>query len=334
MANAPKDRRPRPYPPPQFPPHRPKLFARTPPAIFPSILGLLGLGLALRQGVAVLGLTGSVAGGLVEAALGAVQGLWLFAVVAVMVKVLRRWGVLAEDMRVLPGRLGLAAATMGGMAAAAVFVPYAPTLALVLAVASLAAHGVMAVVLVMTLAGMPAEARAVNPGLHLSFVGFIVAAVPLAQLGYTGAAQAILWVMIPVAIVIWGFSLWQMVRFVPPAPLRPMLAIHLSPAALFSTVATLTGQTEVALVFAVIGAGVLIALLAFARWVLAAGFSPFWGALTFPLAAFASAVLPLSQGAGLILLGAAAAVVPVIAWQVLALWPGNRLAGKTNAAEA
>ena len=79
---------------------------------------------------------------------------------------------------------------------------------------------------------------------------------------------------------------------------------------------------------------ILIALVGAARWVLAAGFSPFWGAFTFPLAAFASAVLPLSEGAGLILLGAAAAVVPVIAWRVLALWPGNRLAGKTNAAEA
>ena len=30
----------------------------------------------------------------------------------------------------------------------------------------------------------------------------------------------------------------------------------------------------------------------------------------------------------------AAAVVPVIAWNVLKLWPGGRLAAKTNAAEA
>ena len=44
-----KDRRPRAYPAPEFPPRKPKLFARTPPAIFPSLLGLLGLGLAARK---------------------------------------------------------------------------------------------------------------------------------------------------------------------------------------------------------------------------------------------------------------------------------------------
>jgi tellurite resistance protein len=330
MAALPKDCRPRSFPPPEFPPRRPKLFARTPPAIFPSILGLLGLGLALRQGVAAVG----VPGGLVEAALGAVLALWVFAVVAVMVKVWRRWGVLAEDMRVLPGRTGLAAATIGGMAAGAVLVPYAPMVALWVVVASLAADGVMAVLLVVVLAGMPPEGRQVNPGMHLAFVGFIVAAVPLAQLGYFGAAVVLFWLTLPVAVVIWGVSLWQVVRFVPPAPLRPMLAIHLAPAALFSTVAGLTGQAELALGFAVLGAVILAVLVGAGRWVLAAGFTPFWGAMTFPLAAYAAAVLPLAEVPVLVLLALAAAVVPVIAWKVLALWPGNRLAVKSNAAEA
>lgn len=321
----PKDRRPRSFPPPEFPPRRPKLFARTPPAVFPSILGLIGLGLALRQGVP---------GGLVEAALGAVLGLWLFAVVALKVKVWRRWTVLAEDMRVLPGRTGLAAATISGMAVAAVLVPYAPGLALFLAVASLVAHGVMAVVLVVVLAGMPPEGRQVNPGMHLAFVGFIVGAVPLAQLGYGRAAEALLWAMVPVAVVIWGVSLWQLARFVPPAPLRPMLVIHLAPAALFSTVAGLVGLPQVALGFAVLGAVLLVGLVGAGRWMLASGFSPFWGAMTFPLAAYATAVLPLAEVPGLVLLALSLAMVPVIAWKVLALWPGNRLAGKTNAAEA
>ena len=105
-----KDRRPRAYPAPEFPPRKPKLFARTPPAIFPVLLGLLGLGLAARKGVAVLGLSQTPLGGLVEAVLGAILILWLFAVLALKLKVIRRFGVLAEDMRVLPGRAGLAAA--------------------------------------------------------------------------------------------------------------------------------------------------------------------------------------------------------------------------------
>ena len=113
-----------------------------------------------------------------------------------------------------------------------------------------------------------------------------------------------------------------------------MLAIHLAPAALFSTVAGLTGQPEAALGFALLGAVILAALVTAGRWVLVAGFTPFWGAMTFPLAAYASALLSLAEVPGLIMLAVSAAVVPVIAWHVLTLWPGNRLATKTNAAEA
>ncbi|MBL9056147.1 MAG: hypothetical protein JNJ84_07720, partial [Rhodobacteraceae bacterium] len=76
MTQAPvfRDRRPKSFPPPEFPPRRPALFARTPPAVFPVILGLLGLGLALRRALAALQLPG----GLVEAALGALLVLWAF----------------------------------------------------------------------------------------------------------------------------------------------------------------------------------------------------------------------------------------------------------------
>ena len=127
------DRRPKAFPPPEFPPRRAAAFARTPPAVFPVILGLLGLGLALRQALAALQLPG----GLVEAALGALLVLWAFGWLALAVKVARRPGVLAEDMRVLPGRAGLAAASMSGMAAASVLLPYAPGVALAVALAAL-----------------------------------------------------------------------------------------------------------------------------------------------------------------------------------------------------
>lgn len=337
MTDTPKDRRPKAFPPPEFPPRKPKLFARTPPAIFPAILGLLGLGLALRRAMAALGQGEGVAGGLVEAALGALLVLWAFAIVALMAKVLRRIGVLAEDMRVLPGRAGLAAASISGMLAAAVLVPYAPVLALWLALAALVAHAIMAGLLVAVLLRLPAEARAVNPAFHLAFVGFIVGAVPLAQLGWTGLAGAILWVTMVIAGLIWAASVLQLIRRVPPAPLRPLLAIHLAPAALLSTVASLLGQPGLALAFAALGALILGGLLASLRWITAAGFSPLWGAFTFPLAAYATALLALGERwelAGLAVTLLALAVVPWIGWKVLSLWPGNRLAQKTNAAEA
>lgn len=331
------DRRPRQYPAPEFPPRKPRLFGRTPPAIFPSVLGLLGLGLALRKAMAVLNLEPTILAGLTEAALGGVLVLWLLAVVAILTKILRRFGALVEDLRVLPGRAGMSAATMSGMAVAAVLVPYAPTAALALVVASLAAHLAMAGLLIHTLSKLPPEARGVNPTMHLAFVAFVLGAMPLAQLGYVEAARAILWATLPIAAVIWGLSLVQLIRTIPPAPLRPFLAIHLAPAALFSIVAALTGMPVLAQGFAVLGMVIFLALLAGAKWITASGFSPLWGAFTFPTAAFASALLYLGgrwEWPGMVVLTLALGIIPAIAWNVLNLWPGNRLAAKTNASEA
>lgn len=332
-----KDRRPPMFPPPEFPPRKPKLFARTPPAIFPSILGLLGLGLAMRKAAEVLGLSEGVLAGLVEAMLGGILILWLVAVAALKTKAIRRFGTLAEDMKVLPGRAGLAAATMSGMATASVLVPYAPQLALVLVVASLAAHFFMAILLLDTLRRLPVEARVVSPAMHLAFVAFVLGAMPLAQLGYTGAAQVIFWITVPIAALIWGISLAQLIRSIPPAPLRPLLAIHLAPAALFTIVASQIGQSVLAQSFAAFGMVIFLALLAGAKWITAAGFSPLWGAFTFPTAAFATALLTLGgtwELPGMVVLTVALGIIPAIAWNVLKLWPGNRLAQKTNAAEA
>ena len=327
------DRRPKAFPPPEFPPRRAAAFARTPPAVFPVILGLLGLGLALRQALAALQLPG----GLVEAALGALLVLWAFGWLALAVKVARRPGVLAEDMRVLPGRAGLAAASMSGMAAASVLLPYAPGVALAVALAALALHGLMALLLIVVLLRLPPEARDVNPGWHLTFVGFVVAAVPLAQLGWTGLASVILWATMAAAVAIWAASALQLVRRIPPAPLRPMLAIHLAPAALFSTVAGLLGYGAVAQGFALFGAVILLALLLAGRWIVESGFSAIWGAFTFPLTAFALSLVRLAgwyEIPGLVLTLIAFGAVPAIAWRVLKLWPGGKLAAKTNAAEA
>lgn len=325
--------RPKAFPPPEFPPRKPKLFARTPPAVFPVLLGLIGLALALRRGVAGFDL----ASGLVEALVGALVVGWAFALLAFAVKIGRRPGVVAEDLRVLPGRAGMAAASMSVMAMAAALLPYAPGLAFALLWLGLALHAVLAALLIRVLVALPPEARGVNPGWHLAFVGFIVAAVPAAQLGQVALASALLWITLPIAALIWGLSLAQLIGRIPPAPLRPLLAIHLAPAALFATVAALIGQPVMAQAFAGFGAVILLALLAAARWITAAGFSALWGAFTFPLAAYSTALLVLGGAwgmAGNVVLGLAFVTIPPIAWKVLKLWPGGALAAKTNAAEA
>jgi len=328
-----REPRPKHFPPPEFPPRRAPAFARTPPAIFPVLLGLCGLALALRAGVAFLGLSSAPA----DLAAGVALALWGFGVLAYGLKLRRRPGVILDDLKVLPSRAGLAAGTMGGMASASLMVPFSPGLAMSLLLASLLAHGVLALVTLRAMRAGSAEARVVNPGWHLSFVGFIVAAPAALALGQDGLARGLFLATLPVAVAIWALSGRQLWQRIPPAPLRPMLAMHLAPAALFATVATGLGMGWFALVFLVGIVLILVALGIGLRWITASGFSALWGAFTFPLTATATALL--AQGgpvawAGLALLAAALALVPLLAWKVLKLWAGGQLAAKTNAAEA
>jgi tellurite resistance protein len=325
--------RPKRYPPPEFPPRRPALFAKTPPAIFPSILGFLGLVIALRLALGLFGWDQ----GPVDLLAGLSVALWAFGAVAYGVKVARRPGVVIEDLRVLPGRSGLAALTMGGMASATIVTAYSAPVAMGLLLASLASHAVVAALLVRLLLGLPPEARAVNPTLHLTYVGFIVAAPAALAQGWSLLAEVLFWGTLPVAVVIWGLSLRQFVRAVPPAPLRPLLAIHLAPAALLGTVAGLLAKSELAVLLSGLGLVYAIVLLVAGRWMTEAGVTAFWGAFTFPLAALATALMVtgglwLWPGLALALIGLG--VIPAILWWVLKRWPGGKLAAATNAAEA
>jgi tellurite resistance protein len=333
MSQEPAKFRPKMYPPPEFPPRKVAAFARTPPAIFPVMLGLLGLAMALKTGLAVFGLPIAIA----DLLAGLAVPLWAFGVFAYLAKFMRRNSVLWDDLKVMSTRAGLSAASLGGMLAAGLLVPFTAGGATVLLFAMLGLHAVVAGLTLRILLALPPEGREVNPGWHMTFVGFIVGAPTAVALGYDSLAKGLLLATIPVAVAIWGISLLQLFRRIPPAPLRPMLAIHLAPASLFATIAALTGQGVLAAVFVVVVIGGLVALIAGLRWITAAGFSPLWGAFTFPLSAAAAALL-LQGGVlawvGVGLLGVALAVIPWIAWKVLSLWPGGTLAAKTNAAEA
>jgi tellurite resistance protein len=312
------------------------LWRRTPPAVFPPIMGLFGLGLAWRLGAPAFGLPG----GLAELLLGAVTLIYLFALLAYLAKVARRPGVVAEDLRVLPGRAGLAALSLSLMLLAATLVPYHSALGQGVAIVAFGLHATLALLAARAILTGPVEARVVTPVWHLLFVGFILGPLPGLQLGLTGPVMTILFAMIPVAAGIWAISLWQLVTRIPPAPLRPLLAIHLAPASLFAIVAAGLGMTTLAAAFAFLGTAILIALMARARWINAAGFSALWGAFTFPLAAYATALFSVFGGAGAgrlaagIVLVAATLIIPPIALKVMQAWARGTLAATTNAAQA
>ncbi|MDO9526025.1 MAG: tellurium resistance protein [Gemmobacter sp.] len=320
-------------PPPVFgrPPVARGLFATTPPAIFPPVLGLFGLGLAWRRGAEMLGLPIGVS----EMVLGAVSLLYLFALVAYLSKVMRRPAVLAEDLDILPGRAGVVAASLSMTLLAAALVPYAPGLAFGLGVLGLCTHLVLAVWAVWYFLTCAPEKRVVTPVWHLIFVGFILGGLVWEPLGVTWLVWVIVAVTIPAALVIWATSAVQFIRRVPPAPLRPLLAIHLAPASLFATVLTDLGQTGFGAAFAGLALVILAVLSVSGRWLTETGFSPMWGAFTFPVAACASAVLV--QGwdvpGAIVLLGATIVVVS-IAVRVMQAWVRGDLAAKTNSAVA
>ena len=331
MSDDPKNFRPRAYPAPEFPPRRPALFARVPPAAFPPVMGLFGLGLALRRAAVDLQFPGAIP----DLLLGAVSLLWLFCLLAYAAKLGRRPGVLIEDLRVLPGRAGLNALTLSGLLFAATLLPFAPDAARIVLFVFLALHAGLALTILRLLLTGPPEGRDVTPVWHLAFVGFIIGALTAAPLGLTGLATAILYATMAVAAAIYAASAVQLIRRIPPAPLRPLLAIHLAPVSLFAMVAMLLGMDGLAMVSLGLAALVVTGLIFAAQWMTVAGFSPLWGAFTFPMAAFASALFAVGFDvtAGFVLIPALG-LIPFVAVKVLKAWAAGTLAAKTNAAEA
>lgn len=307
------------------------LWRRTPPAIFAPTLGLLGLGLGWRRAAAAYGLPP----GLPEMALGAVVLLAAFALLAYAGKALRRPGVVLEDLRILPGRAGLSAGVLCLYLMALALGPLAGGAARGLLAAGMVAQLALSAAVLRVLATGPAAQRRVSPDWHLLLSGWIVAAMAAQGLGLPGLALPLFWASLLCAAGIWLASIAQFAREGVPAPLRPLLAIHLSPMALLGTVAQGFGATGIALSFGALSAVLALALLLSARWLTAAGFTALWGAFTFPLAATAGLWIALGWAVpgAIALSGATLAIVP-IAFRIYKLWAGGQLAVKTNAAIA
>ena len=315
------------------------LWRRVPPAIFPPILGAMGLALVWRQAAALFALPTGIA----DLGAGAMVAIMCFAALAYGAKLVRRPAVLADELAILPGRAGVAAGILCIYMLAGLIAPHVPGVGRLLLVAGMALHIAALVVLLRVYRTGPPERRRVTPVWHLNWVGFIVAARVAILLGWPGLASAILWPSLAAAVVIWGISAAQFARAVPPAPLRPMLAIHAAPAALIGTVALgLGGPGWLVTGAAFLALALLLVLALSGKWLLGAGFSPMWGALTFPLSATAGLSLGVASASGGAfdraiagaLLIAATVVIPPILFLVLRDWARGRLAVKTNAAIA
>lgn len=327
------------FPPPPEIPARVGLFRRVPPAIFPPMLGLLGLVAAWRQAVRVF----SPPEAPVEMFAGGVSLLFLFCIVAYMVKLMFRPGVLAEDLSVLPGRLGLAAFSMAFMVFANVLAPLAPNIA----AASLGLGLTMLTVLALYVLAQLLRDRVafgpLTPALHLVFVGFVVAPVAAVPMGVmTSLAPVLVWYSLAMAVIVTVATIGPLAGQALAPPLRPLQAIHLAPPAFLSTDFFLTGHATSGWMVLGWATLVFVLLVMRARWLTAGSFSPFWSAFTFPMTAYAAALLLAAQVSGMaglriaggLVLIAATLIVPTIAYRVMKLWATGMLAAKSNAAIA
>ena len=310
------------------------LWRATPLAIFPPILGLFGIGLAWRAASVHFGAPTWIG----EMILGAVSLLYIFAGIAYKAKLARRPSALLDDAKILPGRAGLSAMTASMFLFSATLVPYWNFGANFILFAGLFAHAVGALIIIRALILGPPEQRRVTPVWHLSFVGFIIAPVAAIPLGWGALSVFIYATTLPIAIAIWLISALQFIRAGVPAPLRPLLAIHIAPVSLFGIVSVLLGYYAIGFAFGWIGLTGLLVFGAGAGYLTKSGFSPLWGAFTFPMAAFANLMfmvglimpMPFQIIGGVALVLATLAVV-YIAYRVMQMWSKGTLSKLTNA---
>ncbi|MBK5934246.1 tellurite resistance protein [Rhodovulum imhoffii] len=313
---------------------RPRFGEQTPPAIFPPVLGALGLGLAWGRAADVSLVPAAIG----QILLGAMTLVLAFCLFAYGLKVFRRPGTVVEDLRVLPGRAGVAAAILSLYLSSMVLAEIMPVLAQVVFWGGIGLHLVLVGILVWVFLSGPQERRRVSPVWHLLFAGFIVAGLAAVPLGYENLATWIFHITTVCALGIWGSSAIQLVRESVPAPLRPLLAIHLAPACLLGLVAAALGFHDYAVGFTVLAGAILGVLLVRLPWMLESGFSPLWGAFTFPLAAFANLMLVWAGSAGFfrnvaaVILVAASLSIPPILVGILRAWAKGELGPRTNAA--
>ena len=325
---------------PKFVPPSPvPRFRRVPPAVFPALLGLLGLVSAWYKAAGVFG----VSTALVDVGLGMVTLLFLFFLGLYIAKLAHRPGVALDDARILPGRTGIAALAIGCIVLASLLAGLQAGIALAFLAIGVVVLALLALwVLPQRLRGTD-TAGPLTPAMHLVFVGFILVPLAAVPLGVLGAVLP--WVILyctGAALVIAGATLKALVLGEGAPPLRPLHAIQLAPPAFIASGLFLTGFDRLA-VLALAWAGLTAALLILRlKWLVEGGFSPMWAAFTFPVTALAGALLLASErlgagwlavAGGVVLIGATL-YIPVIAYRVLKLWASGALAIKTNAATA
>ena len=315
---------------------RASFWRRTPPALFPSTLGAIGLSLGWRSAAEVLGAPLIVA----DALLIASGGVFCFILIAYIAKLSVRPVAVFDDLSPVPGRAAVSAGSMCLMVLAAGILRATGEAALAerLWLLGLSMHVVYMVCVIIVLARLPATERKVTPVLFLPFVGYIVSPFAGPDLGYYDLSYWIFMYTLFGGAIILALAMPPYFLRPTPPPARAAAAIALAPLSVGAISADALELTQLAKIFCWANLPVAALLLARIRWLTASGITPLWGAFTFPSASFA----------GLCVLGAsyyggwwiglawaaliAATVIVIFIWLfTLLAWSQGKLAPATSA---
>lgn len=320
----------------------PSFWRRTPPALFPATLGMFGLALAWRSATGVL-----AAPALVSHALLAVTAAFLlFAMGCYLAKLIKRPKVVFEDMNPAPGRAAVSAGSMCLLLLAAGLAPFAASPAIHAGVSAiwflgLGLHVVYMACVTRVLIGLPKEQRAVTPVLFLPFVGYIVSPIAGAPLGFGAVAEVFYFYTLAAGAVIIALSAPRFLVKPTPVPGRPAAAILLAPTSVAAISGAALGYDGLAMVFIWLSAALSLIYIVKWRWITAGGYTPQWGAFTFPSSAFAGAMMLAAakwggswDWAAALALIFATIIVPAIWVVTIRDWSLGRLGLMTGAGEA
>lgn len=316
---------------------RTSLWRSTPPAIFPVVLGFMGLALAWRNASHVLPIASEIG----DLMLGVATAYFLFFATSYVIKALARPKVVLEDLKTPPARAGVAAFPMAIMLLAAALLPF-----------GIEAHAVwwIGVITYFIASGLvawsilsgPPEARHLSPFQYLAFVGPIVGPIAGIPLGHvTESFWLAILALVTYTIITLGYYPKLLKRRLP-VPLRPSLAIILAPTSLF---ALAFGQLEMGLSFQIFywaSYAIALILLMAAPWMAKDGWTPVWGSFTFPAATYLNLqIFAIGKGMGMIamtgLIAGGLIATPLILYIVYVaskVWMKGDLAKKTGSATA
>lgn len=310
----------------------------TPPAVFPPLLGLYGVGFAWMRAQDVVASPGWIGAAFLIVA----TGLFVLALVQYARKLIARPDVVMDDLAVIPARAAVPAMTVCLMLAATSLMYLSKGLAALLLFLALALHVLVAAIVVYSLFRPGQKGRRLSPVLHLPFVGLIVGMQAAITLGYDTIGAVVVWISGAAAIVLWIGGIRLLLAGNIPLPLRPPQVIHIAPLALMGLVASLLDDRILYQFCLYASLPVLVLLISKTRWLTEGGMSPTWAAFIFPLAATANLhLLAYSGGAGWVflvtgigLLALTTVLSPMVTAFVFKRWRVGVLGEKTGAARA